>query len=143
MIENVPLAAKLVAHCAVRTLPDPVNGTAPQPVIEEPPFVKATAPVGFEAVTVAVKITFLRTRVGLSELASVVPGAGGPLGVQASTSVRKEYVPAALLMTTRILLVLVAVKDTVRLTRLLPETEPSVAQAEPFQACTSKAVTPG
>ena len=35
-----------------------------------------------------------------------------------------------------------AVKDTVRLTRLLPVTEPWVTQAEPFQVWTSKAVKP-
>jgi hypothetical protein len=39
------------------------------------------------------------------------------------------------------LLVVVAVNDTVRLTRLLPATEPTVTQTVPFQAWMSNAVT--
>ena len=91
---------------------------------------------------------FWLTCAGLTELATAAEtvGADGVLpGVQASTSVSNEltdFPPAAPLMTTRTRAVVVAPNDTVRLTRLLPVTEPSVIQAVPFQACTSKAVTP-
>ena len=56
-------------------------------------------------------------------------------GVQASTSVRKEYLPPAVAwIFTRILVVVVEMKETVRLTSLLPVTEPWVTQAAPFHA---------
>ena len=45
-------------------------------------------------------------------------------------------------MLIRTLVVVVAVKGTVRLTRLLPVTEPWVTQAEPLHVWTSNAVSP-
>src|SRR5262249_31804207 len=68
----VPAARLLVVHCAVLVLPLPLRATAAQPVIELPPSVKFTDPVGLLPLTVAVKVTLTPTVDGLSELASVV-----------------------------------------------------------------------
>lgn len=44
-------------HFAVLALPEPLRGTAPQFAIVVPSDVKATLPVGFDPVTVAVNVT--------------------------------------------------------------------------------------
>src|SRR6266436_517024 len=64
--------------------------------------------------------------------------------VQASTSVSSLQPSFEALVTTRILLVVIAVKLNFRHTLLLPVTLPpsTVTQLEPFQYCTSNAVTP-
>ena len=56
----------------MRVLPAPLTVIAPQPVIETPPSVKLTEPVGAEPVTDAVKVTFVLTTDGLAELDTVV-----------------------------------------------------------------------
>ena len=62
-----------VEHVAVRVLPLPAaKATAEQPVIDTPPSVKLTVPVGAVAVTVAVNVTLAPDVDGFSELASVV-----------------------------------------------------------------------
>ena len=68
----MPSASALVAHCAVRALPDPASATAEQPVIELAPSLKLTDPVGEVPVTVAVKVTTVPRVAGLAELAIVV-----------------------------------------------------------------------
>jgi len=69
----VPAARVVVEHVAVRVLPLPARkATAEQPVIEVPPLVKLTVPVGAKPVTVAVKVTLDPTVDGLPELESVV-----------------------------------------------------------------------
>ena len=69
----VAAASALVAHCAVRVLPDPaVNAIAEQPLIEVAPSMKLTVPVGVLAVTVAVKVTLAPTVEGVPEVATVV-----------------------------------------------------------------------
>ena len=65
-----------------------------------------------------------------------------PLTVHASTSTTREYWYKALVTLMRMRSVVVGAKVTVRLTRLLPVTVPSVTQALPFQPCTWKSVTP-
>ena len=113
--------------------------------MDAPLLVNPTIPVGLVPFTVAVKVTGVFFLAGFAELVSVTPadGGGATLAVHASTSVRNEYFPfAAALMFTRILLVAMLVNDTVRLTRLLPDTEACVTHAEPFHVCTSKAVSP-
>lgn len=66
-------AARLaVEHAAVRVLPLPVNATAEQPVIEMPPSLKLTLPVGARPVTEAVNVTLAPATEGFAELASVV-----------------------------------------------------------------------
>ena len=60
-------------HAAVRVLPLPAaKATLEQPVIDTPPSVKLTVPVGAVAVTVAVNVTLAPEVDGLSELANVV-----------------------------------------------------------------------
>ena len=59
-------------HAAVRVLPEPVSVTAEQPLMEDPPSLKFTVPVGAAPVTVAVRVRLAPTVEGLSELASVV-----------------------------------------------------------------------
>src|SRR5438105_4818851 len=49
-----------------------MSGEAAQALIELPPSVKLTVPVGLEPVTVAVNVTLAPTTDGLAELASVV-----------------------------------------------------------------------
>src|SRR5256885_417040 len=71
-MEWVPWLSVLVLHCAVRTLPEPVSATAPQPVIELPPSVKLTLPVGLAPVNDALKVTLAPTVDGLSDLDNVV-----------------------------------------------------------------------
>ena len=69
----VPAARVVVEHVAVRVLPLPARkATAEQPVIEVPPSVKLTVPVGDKPVTVAVKVTLDPTVDGLPELDTVV-----------------------------------------------------------------------
>src|SRR5439155_13726969 len=68
----VPTPKLLVAHCAVLVLPGPLSAEAAQPLIELPPSVKFTVPVGLDPVTVAVNVTFAPTTDGLAELANVV-----------------------------------------------------------------------
>ena len=60
-------------HAAVRVLPLPAaKATLEQPVIDTPPLVKLTLPVGAAPVTDAVNVTLAPTAAGLAELASVV-----------------------------------------------------------------------
>ena len=61
-----------VEHAAVRVLPLPVNATAEHPVIDVPPSVKLTLPVGATPVTDAVNVTLAPDNDGFAELASVV-----------------------------------------------------------------------
>ena len=68
----VPAARLLVAHRALLVLPLPETATAAQPLIEAPPSVKATVPVGALPVTLAVKVTIAPMLDGFNELASVV-----------------------------------------------------------------------
>ncbi len=67
-----------VEHAAVRVLPLPVNATAEHPVIDVPPSVKLTLPVGATPVTDAVNVTLAPDNDGFAELASVVVVAAGP-----------------------------------------------------------------
>ena len=60
MVWLAPTARAVVVQVA---MPDPLSGWAPQPVM--PPPVKATVPVGFEPVTVAVKVTLWPDRGGV------------------------------------------------------------------------------
>ncbi len=136
----VPTVRLLVPQVAVRLLPLPLSAAALQPLIIPPPSVKLTLPVGLVPVTVAVKVTGVPTGAGVSEVASVVVVAGKPVAAtpQASISVMREYEARALVTLMRMRSVVNAVKVTLRLTRLLPLTEPRVTQAEPFQPCTAK-----
>lgn len=59
-----------------------------------------------------------------------------------STSVRREYALADLVMLMRMRSVANGVKLTVRMTRLFPVTVPSVTHEEPFQPCTVKSRVP-
>ena len=68
----LPSARLLVVHAAVRELPMPLTADAAQPLIEVPPSLKFTLPVGAVPTTVAVKVTLVPTVDGLTELASVV-----------------------------------------------------------------------
>src|SRR2546427_12169523 len=68
----VPTLKLLVAHCAVLVLPGPLSAEAAQPLIEFPPSVKVTVPVGLDPVTVAVNVTFAPTTDGLTELVNFV-----------------------------------------------------------------------
>ena len=58
----------LVVHCAVLLLPLPVSATALQPLIELPPSLKLTLPVGAMPATVAVKVTLAPNVDGFFEL---------------------------------------------------------------------------
>ncbi len=62
----------LVLHCAVLVLPDPPSVTALQPLIETPPSVKLTVPLGLKPVTDAVNVTLAPATDGLAELDSEV-----------------------------------------------------------------------
>ena len=68
----VPPASALVAHCAIRELPVPLSATAEQPLIDAPPSLKLTVPVGAVPVTVAVKVTIAPNVEGFSELVRAV-----------------------------------------------------------------------
>ena len=67
-----PAVRALVVHAAVRVLPVPDKATAAQPVIELPPSVKLTLPVGLKPVTEAVKVTGEANGAGLAEVERVV-----------------------------------------------------------------------
>ncbi len=69
---RVPAAREDVEQAAVRVLPLPASATALQPVIDAPPLVKLTVPVGAIPVTDAVNVTLAPTADGFAELASVV-----------------------------------------------------------------------
>ena len=69
---RVPAASADVEHAAVRVLPLPVRATALHPVMDVPPLVKLTFPVGAIPVTDAVKVTLAPTTDGFAELARVV-----------------------------------------------------------------------
>src|SRR5215468_1057145 len=90
----VPPAAKLYVHLAVFELPEPESATDPQPVIVLPPIANATVPVGFDPVTVAVRITLLFIRAGLLELTRVV-AVGGVLPEVSVTASMKVVLSAA------------------------------------------------
>jgi hypothetical protein len=70
-MECVPALKLLVAHAAVRVLPEPTRATAAQPAIELPPSVKLTLPVGVKPVTDALNVTLAPTTDGFAELDSV------------------------------------------------------------------------
>ena len=74
-----PAARPAVEQAAVPVLPLPMRATAPQPVIDVPPSLKLTLPVGALPATVAVNVTLAPRLDGLAELTSVVvtPLAGG------------------------------------------------------------------
>jgi hypothetical protein len=75
----VPAANALLAHCAVRVLPEPLSVTAPQPVTVLPASIKFTVPVGEVPVTLAVNVTLAPSAEGFTELVSVVVvGLPGP-----------------------------------------------------------------
>ena len=69
---RVPAAREDVEQAAVRVLPLPVRATALQPVMDVPPLVKLTLPVGASPVTDAVNVTLAPATDGFAELASVV-----------------------------------------------------------------------
>ena len=69
---RVPAASVDVAQVAVRILPLPPRATAEQPLIEVPPLVKLTAPVGARPLTVAVNVTLTPNTEGFAELARPV-----------------------------------------------------------------------
>ena len=75
---RVPAASVLVVHAAVRVLPLPVRATAEQPVIDVPPLVKLTPPVGASPVTDAVKVMLPPATDGFAELTSAVVVAAHP-----------------------------------------------------------------
>src|SRR5258708_33442170 len=133
-----------VEDAAVRTLPLPRKATAEQPAIEMPPSVKLTLPVGEAPVTVAVNVTLAPETDGFEELASVVVVgvAPPPAEVHASISVMRDKPPMAPVILTRMRSAVVAVKRTVRLTRVLPEALPNATPAGPFPPCPWKSVTP-
>ena len=83
---RVPAASVDVAQVAVRILPLPPRATAEQPLIEVPPLVKFTAPVGARPLTVAVNVTLAPTIEGFAELAR-------PVVVVALTSCEKAVLP--------------------------------------------------
>ena len=62
----------------MRVLPLPASARAEQPLIDVPPSVKLTLPVGAEPVTLAVKVTLAPDDAGFSELASDVVVAADP-----------------------------------------------------------------
>jgi len=74
----VPVLKALVVQGAVLLLLPPASATALQPLIELPPSVKLTLPVGLLPATVAVNVTLAPTADGFSELASVVVVGAGP-----------------------------------------------------------------
>jgi hypothetical protein len=67
----VPAVSALVVQPAVRVLPLPASATAEQPLIDVPPEVKPTVPVGAMPATVAVKVTEDPAPAGFAELLSV------------------------------------------------------------------------
>ena len=68
----------LVVHAAVLLLPLPVSATALQPLIELPPSLKLTLPVGLLPATVAVNVMLVPNVDGFFELARVVVEGPGP-----------------------------------------------------------------
>ena len=84
----VPAANALLAHCAVRVLPEPLSVTVPQPATVLPASVKFTVPVGEVPVTLAVNVTPAPSTEGFAELASVVVvGLPGPSATVTSSEV--------------------------------------------------------
>jgi hypothetical protein len=81
----VPAASALVAHVAERVLPLPLTVAAAQPLMVDPPSLKATVPVGELPVTVAVKVTLLLATDGFAELATVLVVGAGALPVPTVT----------------------------------------------------------
>lgn len=77
----VAAVSALVLHAAVLLLPLPVSAIALQPLIELPPSLKLTLPVGLLPATVAVKVTLVPAVDGFFELASVVVVGAGPAEV--------------------------------------------------------------
>src|SRR5450432_348416 len=140
----VPVLKALVVHCAVLLLPLPANETAEQVAMDAPASVKLMLPVGAVPATVAVNVTAEPAVDGLAELASVVVDGAGPSAAvpHASTSVMREKEASAAVTLMRMRLVVYGAKLTLRFTRLLPVTLPSVTHADPFQPCTLNAVTP-
>src|SRR5215472_17247938 len=69
---TAPAALNVVVQSAVTEFPEPESATVAHPLIVFPFAVKATWPVGFEPLTVAVKVTSPLFLDGLSELLRVV-----------------------------------------------------------------------
>ena len=91
----VPAASALVAHVAVRLPPKPptITGCAAQPVIDVPPSLKLTEPVGAVPLTVATNMTGThRGRIGL--LARVVALGSGTLPTADATAAPALTMPA-------------------------------------------------
>jgi hypothetical protein len=57
---------------AVPLLPEPESATAEQPLIETPPSLKFTVPVGLLPLTVPVNVTLVPTVEGVSDVATLV-----------------------------------------------------------------------
>jgi len=72
VIACVPAASTLVAHFAVRVLPDPVSAIAEQALIEITPSLKFTVPVGDTPLTVAVKVTIVPAVEGDNDVTTLV-----------------------------------------------------------------------
>ena len=72
MMQCVPTARAVVAHCAVRMLPEPDSATARHPPIDAAPSWKFTVPVGAVPLTVAVNVTLAPTVEGVKEVARLV-----------------------------------------------------------------------
>src|SRR5439155_24704027 len=140
----VPVLKALLLQVAVRVLPTPLSATVPQPVSVLPPSVKLTLPLGAFPLTLALNVTLAPTEAGLSELvSSVVLGVRPPASTpQASISTMVGTLSSDRVTLTRIRGVVYGAKETVRLTRLLPTTLPSVTQVEPSQGWTVKSVMP-
>src|SRR5208282_460184 len=68
----VPTARAVVAHCAVRVLPEPDSATALHPPIDVDPSWKFTVPVGAVPLTVAVNVTLAPKVEGVNEVATAV-----------------------------------------------------------------------
>src|SRR5208282_3703176 len=71
-MECVPTVRAVVAHCAVRVLPEPDSAAAPQPLSVVPSAVNPTLPVGALPVTVAVNVTLAPKVEGVNEVATAV-----------------------------------------------------------------------
>ena len=90
----VPTVSALVVQVAVRVLPVPESVRAEQPLIDEPPAVKFTLPVGMEPVTVAVNVTVAPSDEGLSELASDVLVATNPTTCETALLLEVPLLPS-------------------------------------------------
>src|SRR5262245_31390466 len=88
----LPTVRPFVLQIAVRELPVPLSTTAEQPAIALPPSVTATVPVGFTALTIAVKVTLAPTTAGFGEASRLVVVAALPPA--ARTAAPASTIPA-------------------------------------------------